>query len=366
MDETRWKIFSGLVVSILVFCTTWGAGAALAQEGTPLSAESACADCISFTEHVRIGDGVGENYAMGSPFMLKDSLGRYWVGQPGEIRRFSPEGDLIDVIGRPGNGPLEFELAAPFFVNPDGTVQVRDLSQPRVTVIDSAGRLVETRPLPIGIFRDLLATNPAGREYFGHGEVFGAEKLGFPLHTVDSLGEVNSFGRAPEGVVTSPFYEQRWLAADADNLYSVRFYEYEIEVWTRDGELTNRFFGPALNDAPVEAGPLSGDNPPPNRIMDLYSMGDGRLFVLSWRRRDGWQSDTSEVLLPNGVPTLTGSPLDIFESQIDIVDLATRRVVSTQRIEAILYGFLSPTEVFGLRPTESGIPQPTVWKVTIR
>lgn len=66
------------------------------------------------------------------------------------IRELSSSGELVWKFGRSGFGPGEFTLFLDLHFTEDGNLQILDPRNRRVTVVNAAGELVETVPLPGG------------------------------------------------------------------------------------------------------------------------------------------------------------------------------------------------------------------------
>lgn len=99
-------------------------------------------------EELRIGRMEGEGAdVFGNLFSFAvDGVGRFWAldGQAQELRVFSATGDHVRTIGRRGQGPGEFAQAVRVEPGPDGNMWVMDPDNNRLSVIDSAGEVIET------------------------------------------------------------------------------------------------------------------------------------------------------------------------------------------------------------------------------
>lgn len=100
-------------------------------------------------EELRIGEVEGDGPAVfgdvGGVFV--DPWGRIHVieSQADEIRVFAEDGAPIRVIGRPGEGPGEFQGPSGIVWDETGTMWVADARNARYTRFDTAGTLLETR-----------------------------------------------------------------------------------------------------------------------------------------------------------------------------------------------------------------------------
>lgn len=97
-----------------------------------------------------------------------DETGRFWVYDHGSnsIFQFAPDGALIRRIGREGAGPGEFRQNGGMVVLPGGGLAEWDSRNSRITILDSAGRFVSSRPLPGGFSTNNgLYTDRSGQLY---------------------------------------------------------------------------------------------------------------------------------------------------------------------------------------------------------
>lgn len=105
-------------------------------------------------EDLRIGAAAGEpEYQFGQIVGLDVGAdGRIYVmdQQASEVRVFSPDGQYVTSIGRPGGGPGELgQAAGPVFVGPGDTISVPDASHQRVTRFTPEGEPAGTYALPM-------------------------------------------------------------------------------------------------------------------------------------------------------------------------------------------------------------------------
>lgn len=90
--------------------------------------------------------------------VVTDPAGRIYVLEADvpEVRVFSRDGEFIRRIGRDGQGPGEFERPNGLALLPGGELAIYDPNADRLTIFDSAGRLVATHPLMIRSYGYLL------------------------------------------------------------------------------------------------------------------------------------------------------------------------------------------------------------------
>ena len=108
----------------------FGDGCILDMEAAP------CDDCIEFAHVTQLGsDELGPGYLVDRGTMenvVRDGRGNYWVGQNEEIKVFDPDGAFLRTVGRRGDGPMEFDRAAPIHADASGRVHVFDAGNLRI------------------------------------------------------------------------------------------------------------------------------------------------------------------------------------------------------------------------------------------
>jgi hypothetical protein len=167
-------------------------------------------------------------------------------GANGTIYRFSPGGKLRDSLGRKGQGPGEFLVAAGMGVGPQGEVALADLRTRRLTIWEPDGRLrgsTQLTSMPV----DLLwrGADPAvGLVTFGDtvmirfgtvrlGETrIGAELGGFPDPRIAEYATAVSCGTCRHALTPAG----RLLVAAPDTFYRVSELDPTgkvVRVWRR-------------------------------------------------------------------------------------------------------------------------------------
>ncbi len=118
---------------------------------------------------VVIAPGIDDTTLFTSVFEFDvDGSGRFWVYDNGSnsIFQFAADGALIRRIGREGAGPGEFRQDGGMVTLPGDGLAVWDSRNSRITVLDSAGQPVASRPLPGGFSTSNgLYTDRSGQLY---------------------------------------------------------------------------------------------------------------------------------------------------------------------------------------------------------
>jgi hypothetical protein len=181
-----------------------------------------------------------------------------------------------------------------------------------------------------------------------------------------------SFGSDREYVVgeMNSFTSRRLLALDREQrIYSVKQHDYEIEVWTSQGDRIAGYRLPQLNELPVLPGPISADNPYPSTIRGIHVDSSGLLWILIWRPHPEWLSYMQERQRPDGNVVLarrdgvtTG---DLWTGRVDVVDLQTATIIARADTTVILAKFLREGLAWGPAYLDDGSPLVSVWSLRL-
>ena len=167
-------------------------------EAPPPEASGPCAsgDCRIELEHItRITDA--DDPGILNPeftWLQKTEAGTFVSASLDEtqIAEFGPDGRLAGVIGRAGQGPGEFGIAANPIPGPGDTLFVPDLAQGRISMFGPDRALAGTLPMP---FFALPAFVMPDGSFLVASQIRTSESIGYPMHVVDREGRVvRSFG----------------------------------------------------------------------------------------------------------------------------------------------------------------------------
>ncbi len=172
-------------------------------------------------------------------------------GQLSEIRIFDADGQFVDVIGRSGEAPGEFNAAADFVFMPDGSIAVLQLFPGRLVHLTSEGDPLDDVPLPKveGFFGLLNAAASPSNTVFG---AFVSNPQGDHLEQTRYLMSIDDEGnevtRYHEEVRTLEFanlvmdeavwdsFDNRWTVGRDGRVYAVIGNDqYRVHVWNPDG-----------------------------------------------------------------------------------------------------------------------------------
>ena len=292
--------------------------------------------------------------------VVRDTKGRYWVGQRDGAKVYSPEGEYLRQVGRAGDGPGEFRWAEPQFVDEAGLVHVFDSRSMRESVFDNEFALANMRALPSMGLRD-VARIPGTDRVVINMDIRTPDLIGLQLHILDDEEVVQSFGGLPEEGIVDPLAHERVVAAASNGtIYSVGPFEYQIEEWSHYGVLLRSLTGPVLNEMPIPPGPFSDEKPPTNKIFDMQVGARGYLWLIRWQRRSDWRESMTERRMPDGRIQLATENLSLeplYEVYLDVVDPENGRVLASQPIGALGVRFAGERLLFANRFSSEGAPQ---------
>ena len=331
-----------------------------------LETSATCTSCITVERVVALGDTTGPGYIDWSIYGAVDAFGNYWIGMPQEsvVKVWDREGRFLRQVGRSGDGPMEFQRPAPISTDGAGRMRIVDLAIGRETIVNADFSYDSDRSLFPGFYQLAVPLGEDGR-YLVNTSRTAAGSVGVPLHIVDGLDILHSFDLM-QGI-EAPGDAPRVLAVDRQKrIYSARPRDYLIQIWSERGRRILGLSGPRLNEREAVRGYWSPDNPPPNRIFAIQVDGERRLWVIGHVLRDDWQDHMELWRMPNG--QIAYRPTDddwgnVYESRIDLIDLASGSLIATRRHDALLEAFVGDGLAIENTETEGAYPQMVVWRL---
>lgn len=334
-----------------------------------LESSTLCSNCITIERVVALGDTTdtpGQGYINWSRYATVDDSGNYWVGQQqeGVVKIWDAQGRFLRQIGQRGDGPMEFQRPAPVRTDSEGRVHVFDLDTGRETVWSADFSYHSDRSVYPGYAHLAVPLGEDGRYLLNMGTQ-RAELVGIPLHIVDVSGVLHSFDRMAG--LDAPGNAFRVLAVDGQRrIYSTREGDYLIQVWSGSGRRILGLRGPRLNEREASPERWSPDNPPRNQIYAMQVDNERRLWVIGLALRDDWRDHMAQHVMPNGQvaygPT-DGDMSAIFQSRIDLIDLASGSFIATRRHDALLEAFAGDGLAIENAETEAAYPRMVVWRL---
>lgn len=268
-----------------------------------------------------------------------DSRGRVYLAlaDAGELPAvYDRDGKFIGLIGRKGSGPGEFRSANWISVDDSDTLFVLDRANGRLSVFDPAYRFVRSAPIPVGAHAlvalpGLLVVNAA---------VPDVDRIGFPLHAFDRVGNVVEFLELDRPTVL-PHQEDPLLRALAPSgsghLWSATMFgPHRLERVDSRGrvvrvlELSGRWL-PRRN----LFRPSLPRGQPYSSVAAIREDAVGRLWVVlrvpdpRWRSGLQWPRDSPDRER-SGTPVVVDYHR-VFDCIVAVIDPATAKVLATRR-----------------------------------
>ena len=343
-----------------------------------------CDSCIMFTQVARLGrDWAGPGYLRNDgnmEFVVRDSIGNYWVGQDGELKRYGSEGRFLGVVGRSGDGPLEFRRPRPIHVDRFGRVHVIDSGNGRISIIDQTSlSLADEFTIPRVSVNSAVVVND-GKEYAIQAWIAATDRIGLPIHVVNDQGFVRSFGmvQSADGKRTPLQHTagstERRLTIDDDNatIYAAHRSRYRVEAWSVDGQPVREFdILEELNALSESGRVVSAANPPPQVVLQIHVDTDRLLWVMLAVRANDWADHMVELVAEDGRTHFVprdgpASVFDIYDSRLDVIDLGQCQVLASQTVDGILGTFLGDGVVSVVDVMDSGGDVLDIWEVSLQ
>ena len=333
-----------------------------------LIVRSPCQDCLTEEPVAVLGSSDGLGFVEETDWGLEDHLGRYWLNQDEILKVFNPDGSYLGTVGRSGGGPLEFQFPLPAGVDSRRNVQVADPGNARESRVSDVLLLMEEFPFLSGDIHSVTSF-PKSNRLFVSSTKFADSTMKL-MHVVEDGRVLVSFGEPARGSAPAFSNHRRTaVSASGDVLFSAKEYEYEIEMWTADGERIGGFVGPEMNRLPVQPTFFDfDDNPIPSRIRAIQAIDRDRLLVIRWEVGPGWKERYEERHYSPGMTGIVlkdGQTADsVYTSIVDVVDIPSRSIVAQQVTSGLLRTFVGSGRA--LQNTYDLVPQVVIWNLQYR
>ncbi len=264
----------------------------------------------------------------------------------GEILVYGDSGRIERRIGRPGQGPGEFETHLTMWLTPEDTLYVFDQGNGRVQTFDPSGEYVRSFLLPWPIARyALLESN----EWLVHPMPVSAFYATRPVFAVLSqAGEVLAeFGTIPEDLLD----QESWVVTPDHSgaFWEADVREYVVRLRSPTGEVERTIEYPAEwypSWDHVEPGaPLAAPFPP--FLWHLNEDTDGLLWTYvivpdaDWAPRTSWPEGSSGYNR-------------MFDTMVEVADPSSGGVLAAKRVDEFLGSSCGGELVFAVVETEMG------------
>ena len=280
----------------------------------------------------------------GFPIAVRvDSSGRFWVFRRGDIPAlFDPRGRFLQVLGRSGRGPGEYENAYDLIQPNRDTLLVLDLNR-RGTVLDTTLRPVGYVRLPMELHSPIIVSWPDTVIATGSVAYHSADG---PLYHLafDDRGAsiVRQFKPRdqdiPEMVVlawhelTDPRHGRFW---------SVWLHRYDLTWFSGNGRRLTAF-----ERRPAWFPGQSGSNwdwknePPPPYVADIEEDDEGLLWVFVHIAGPSWREAWPDLPRNVEVPARQIDEGKLYQTMVEVIDPRHARVVTRKLIENFTVGLL--------------------------
>lgn len=324
--------------------------------------QATCTECrIELEVRHTLGEGPDRTSVLERrpSFAARDSRGRIVVTQvppEGLAYLFDVDGRFLRRIGRVGSGPGEFrDATTPQFDSYD-MLHLFDLQTVRRTVLTPGMAYSRSTPM---VSRTVSNLSIGGGRFVAAGAGPGAG----PFHVSNASGRwERSFGGDAQN--PSAQYEaanRRLGPADSGRFWAAPLYRaYELELWRADGVRERSFTRTAAwfpPDVPPSSG-ATGVRPTPT-VAGLRQLANGDLMVLIHVARADWQRalGKAEIVPRVGTTYPHRSHHELYESIIEVIDVARARVRYRTRLATFIPFLLGDREVGVLDEDEDGAPR---------
>lgn len=340
------------------------------QVDTVRLTERLCRACeIQLEPVATLGDADGPGMVSDRTVVVRDSLGRILVADglaSSRLSVFSAQGTFLRSVGRAGGGPGEYGRIWQIAPVADGVYLYDDIRKRR-TRLTLEFAYVGSRPALETPQSQVVRADGSG--------VMAAlvptrDRVGHTLHEFDSLGQLTRSMHAP-GI---PFREdlrqlfRREVAAAVDgaSFWVANRYEY---IFARC------FFGPAACETYARAarwfpapdptntrGPR-GDRPPAPILIGVSQESPSALWTITLVPDATWRSAIRQGNSTEwGIANFDG----YYDTVIERIDLVTRRVIASRRIDPALRRFVGPAEAWHYSETDDGVGRVHLVKLVLK
>lgn len=295
-----------------------------------------CADCSIRLELIaELGSENDTIWATAFSSALRTADGQFIVtatDHPGVQLIYSPSGKLVDTFGKEGQGPGEYQAWTTPYLGPADTVSIVDMFMSRRTIIDASGSRVREHRLPVRFRRATFI----GNRMIVQADVPTADKIGYPLHEIDSsngeilysFAEVEAYQEpALDGyrVIAPAGDSGLWVAPP--NELAFDYYDSDLDK-VRTMRVEADWFLPHRNPPA-----MSYDMRPDPRTLAAWQSDDGLLWVLVIVADQDWE--------PRDPPVIERAP-SVEDSRVSsdwvlaVIDPATGEQLAAVQFDSVL------------------------------
>ena len=191
--------------------------------------------------------------------------------------------------------------------------------------------------------------------------------VGYPLQEIDRQGkELTLFGPQESYRVGGTFGLARLLAARRNGqLVAVKPYEYVVELYASNLALAESFARSAnwFKSLPAGKSPSGGrgDEPPSTIVKGAWEDTTGMLWTATVVPAPGWKPGPNLAAWRRGAPLKPAG--EGINTMIEVIDLATGRLVTSARVNPYIVHSLSNGYVASYKEDSDGTPLIDVWRL---
>lgn len=338
-----------LVPSLLAATVTLPAGAQELRD---------CTGCEVGLEEVAVLGGVeaGEGFVGRPHVVLQFPDGRYLLADrhdQGRLKFYDPDGRFLRSVGREGEGPGEYQIIQSVTRLEDGSLEVWDLGQLRITRLGPDFEVIETTRIELnGVW--VAALPDRSRVMVSMIPTPGS--AGLPLHWIDpSGGHRRSFGADPpiEDLRDWERHIRHIAPASDTSVWAAHYLAYVLEEWSISGTLLRRLERNVDWFPPVDDGGWVDSESPPNPSnRQIHANEDGSIWVATWIADEDWRDGLQQRRDPYG-RSYTGynqeNPGWYFDTVLELIDPDAGAVLGSVRVDEAIMGFVNDTLAYGYR-----------------
>lgn len=385
LPQLRWHRFPRCsLITVVIACAgigcadpptpewpNWRDGRALKNILIVAEDDRTCTTCIDWKIATRVEIDSGPGMVDESNSVASDPNGRIWVGRSRGVIVYSARGEYLTTIGRAGAGAGEFRAPGPIFSDVQGYVRFFDQVLFRENKFDSSLRQIGSRELPLGPILDVEPLDETGEMLLVNAQFLDIDRVGYPVHLLEHGKLVKSFAMPQDSLfaATTDHLERRIAALGDGHFLISKVFDYELEVYSKNGDLVFRFALPGRWTPPIEGvpRPLSLDTELHGFIQDIQVDSAGRAWILSWEPRPDWRKNVEVRPAPDGTPLLMqkDDSSSLRRCRLDVIDLRTGALLATSLSESMVWGFVRLGGLYGYEYASQGEPRLVVYDVSL-
>lgn len=282
------------------------------------------------------------------------------------ISVYDSSGTLLRVFSRRGQGPGEHESARVVVATRGDTVHLFDNALRRYTVFSPSYDYVRSLPYPGRVWQ---AVEMSDGSLAVNADFSTPDRVGFPLHRLNRDGSIaQSYGTEVEVYrADSDFLLLRYISvADRDRIWAVSWVHYQPTLWSPDQKVAE-LQRLASWFPPVETPRYPGLNQPPTPWVHGIWMDRERQQLWTMLR----VPDAKWAPQPGAQAGHSGRARPVirwdreYDTIVEVIDLATGRLLATQRYDEALWQLVPGGYVTRYREAPDGEPFLDVWQLRI-